>query len=138
TTAIRDGENYVINAQKTCISNTLNAHIFILAAKSDPSARGKGVSLLIVEINRPGFKLGRPLHKIGSKAMDTSELFFDDLRVPTDNLLGVEGNGFLQLVTALAQERLLQAIRSTAASEAALQWTVAYTSERQAFGKRLA
>jgi acyl-CoA dehydrogenase len=138
TTAIRDGDDYVINGQKTFISNAQNADFIILAAKTDPTARGKGVSLIIVETNRPGFKLGRPLHKIGSKAMDTSELFFDNVRVPVDNLLGVEGNGFLQLVTELAQERLLQAIRSTAASEAALEWTVAYTSERQAFGKRLA
>tara|TARA_R100000005_G_scaffold78875_3_gene46034 strand:- start:9358 stop:10500 length:1143 start_codon:yes stop_codon:yes gene_type:complete len=138
TTAIRDGDDYVINGQKTFISNAQNADFVILAAKTDPTARGKGVSLIIVETDRPGFKLGQPLHKIGCKAMDTSELFFDNVRVPVDNLLGVEGNGFLQLVTELAQERLLQSIRSTACAEAALEWTVAYTSERQAFGKRLA
>ena len=138
TTAIRDGDDYVINGQKVFITNAQNADVIVVAAKTDPRARGKGISLILVETDRPGFTRGKPLHKIGCKAMDTSELFFADLRVPVANLLGEEGRGFAQLMTELAQERLVQAVRAIATAEAALRWTVDYTVGRQAFGQSLA
>jgi acyl-CoA dehydrogenase len=96
------------------------------------------VSLLLVETNSPGFTRGRKLEKIGCKAQDTSELFFSDMRVPVSNLLGTEGGGFTILMTQLAQERLVQAIRAVAAAEAALQWTRTYTADRKMFGQTLA
>ena len=138
TTAVRDGDDYVLNGQKVFITNAQGADLVVVAAKTDPKARGKGISLILVETDRPGFRRGRPLHKIGCKAMDTSELFFDDVRVPAANLLGQEGRGFAQLMTELAQERLVQAVRAAASAEAALRWTVDYTLERQMFGQALA
>lgn len=138
TTAIRDGDDFVINGQKVFITNAQGADVIVVAAKTDPRARGRGISLILVETDRPGFERGKPLHKIGCKAMDTSELFFSDLRVPVANLLGQEGRGFAQLMTELAQERLIQAIRAIAGAEAALRWTVDYTTSRQAFGGTLA
>ncbi len=133
-----DGDVYVINGQKVFITNGHSADLLILACKTDPKARGKGVSLILVETDRPGFTRGRKLEKIGCKAQDTSELFFSDLRVPAGNLLGrEEGAGFVQLMTQLAQERLIQAIRGVSSSEAALQWTIAYVSERKMFGQTL-
>lgn len=138
TTAIQDGDDYVINGQKVFITNAQGADFIVVAAKTDPKARGKGVSLIIVETDRPGFRRGKPLHKIGCKAMDTSELFFSDVRVPVTNLLGEEGKGFIQLMTQLAQERLVQAVRAVSASEAALRWTIDYTTNREAFGRTLA
>lgn len=128
----------MLNGQKVFITNAQGADIIVVAAKTDPRARGKGISLILVETDRRGFKRGKPLHKIGCKAMDTSELFFSDLRVPTSNLLGQEGRGFAQLMTELPQERLVQAVRAVASAEAALAWTVAYTVGRQAFGQSLA
>ena len=138
TTAIRRGDEWVINGQKVFITNAQGADVIVLAAKTDPAAGGRGISLILVETDRPGFARGKPLHKIGCKAMDTSELFFDDVHVPVANLLGTEGRGFAQLMTELPQERLVQAVRAIAASEAALRWTVDYTTSRAAFGQTIA
>ncbi len=137
THAVRDGDDYVINGQKVFITNGHSADLLVLACKTDPKARGKGVSLILVETNRPGFVRGRKLEKIGCKAQDTAELFFSDLRVPATNLLGGEGNGFAQLMTQLAQERLIQAIRGVASAEAALRWTLDYVANREMFGQTL-
>ena len=138
TSALRDGDEYVINGQKVFITNGHTADLLVLACKTDPKAGGKGVSLVLVETDRPGFQRGRRLEKIGCKAQDTAELFFADLRVPVSNLLGQEGRGFYHLMTQLAQERLVQAIRAVASAEAALEWTVDYAVERQMFGHALA
>ena len=138
TQAIRDGDKYVVNGQKVFITNGHSADLLLLACKTDPSARAKGVSLIFVETDRPGFTRGRMLEKLGCKAQDTSELFFSDVCVPIKNLLGEEGAGFAQLMTQLAQERLIQAIRAVASAEAALQWTLDYVAEREMFGQTLA
>jgi acyl-CoA dehydrogenase len=138
TQAIRDGDDYVINGQKVFITNGFTADLVLLACKTDPRQKAKGVSLILVETNREGFKRGRKLEKIGCKAQDTAELFFADLRVPAENLLGSEGGGFGILMTQLAQERLIQAIRGVAASEAALEWTRDYVADRKMFGQTLA
>jgi len=137
TTAIKDGDDYILNGQKVFISNGQLADLIVMACKTDPKAAGKGISLMLVEGNRTGFERGRNLEKVGYKAQDTSELFFNDVRIPKSNLLGVEGRGFYHLMTQLAQERLVIAIRSTAVIEAALDWTVDYTAERMTFGKPL-
>jgi acyl-CoA dehydrogenase len=138
TNAVRDGDEYVINGQKVFITNGNSADLLVLACKTDPKARAKGVSLLLVETDRPGYQRGRSLEKIGCKAQDTSELFFADLRVPVANLLGEEGRGFYHLMTQLSQERLVQAIRAVASSEAALEWTLDYAVQRKMFGHTLA
>ena len=138
TQAIRDGDDYVINGQKVFITNGHSADLLLLACKTDPKQKARGVSLILVETNREGFTRGRKLEKIGCKAQDTSELFFADLRVPASNLLGGEGGGFGILMTQLAQERLIQAIRGVSASEAALEWTRAYAADRKMFGQTLA
>ncbi|SEE77485.1 Acyl-CoA dehydrogenase [Rhizobiales bacterium GAS191] len=138
TTAKREGAEYLVNGQKIYISNGYNADIVIVATKTDPTAGAKGVSLIVVETNQPGFKRGRLLEKIGLHAQDTAELFFDDVRAPVDNLLGTEGAGFGILMGKLAQERLVQAIRSISAIEAIIEWTVDYSRERKVFGKNLA
>lgn len=136
--AVRDGDDYVINGQKTYISNGQNCDFVLLACKTDPAAKARGVSIILVEADRPGFVRGRNLDKIGLKAQDTSELFFEDVRVPAGNLLGEEGRGFAMLMSKLAHERLTQAIRSICVAEAAIEWTVGYTSERRAFGGTIA
>jgi acyl-CoA dehydrogenase len=138
TRARRDGGDFVISGQKIFISNGQIADLFIVAAKTDPEAGAKGVSLLLVEADRPGFARGRNLEKVGMHAQDTSELFFDEVRVPAANLLGGEGKGFAYLMTELPQERLLVAIAAVAASEAAVRWTLDYVRERNAFGAPLA
>lgn len=138
TTAIADGDDYVINGQKVFISNGQIADLVVVACKTDPSAGGKGVSLVLVEGDREGFSRGRNLEKVGYKAQDTSELFFNDVRVPKSNLLGVEGRGFKQLMQQLPQERLVIAVRSATSIETALEWTVEYTKERKAFGQSIA
>jgi acyl-CoA dehydrogenase len=138
TTAVRDGDEYVINGQKVFITNGFTADLLVLACKTDPKARAKGVSLILVETDRPGYQRGRRLEKIGCKAQDTAELFFADLRVPVANLLGEEGRGFYHLMTQLSQERLVQAIRAVASSEAALEWTLEYALQRKMFGHTLA
>lgn len=138
TQAIRDGDEYVINGQKVFITNGHSADLLLLACKTDPTQKAKGVSLILVETDRAGFTRGRKLEKIGCKAQDTSELFFSDLRVPVGNLLGTEGGGFGILMTQLAGERLIQAIRAVSASEAAIEWTLAYAVDRKMFGQTLA
>ncbi len=137
TTAIRDGNHYVVNGQKTFITNGQLADFILVAAKTDPKEGAKGVSLILVEADREGFKRGRNLEKIGMKAQDTSELFFDNVCVPADHLLGGSGMGFIQLMQQLPQERLVIAIQAIAAIEAAMEHTVAYVKERKAFGKAI-
>jgi acyl-CoA dehydrogenase len=137
TTALRRGNELVVNGQKTFITNGGLADIVIVAAKTDTTAGAKGVSLVLVECDRPGFKRGRNLKKIGQNAQDTAELFFEDVRVPPSNVLGEEGRGFACLMNQLPRERLLVAIGAVAIMEAALQWTIDYTRERKAFGKSL-
>ena len=138
TQAIRDGDDYVVNGQKVFITNGITADMIVLACKTDPSLGAKGVSLLLVETDTPGFERGKALEKMGSKAQDTAELFFNDMRVPAANLLGEEGRGFYVLMEELAQERLVQAIRAISASEAAIEWTIDYVRDRKMFGKTLA
>ena len=138
TRAVRDGDDFVINGQKVFISNGQMCDILVLATKTDSAAGAHGISLFLVEGDRPGFKRGRNLEKLGMKAQDTSELFFEDVRVPATNLLGQEGKGFPQMMTKLAQERLAQAIRSATVTETIIEWTVDYTSERKAFGQTIA
>ncbi|HKT73185.1 MAG TPA: acyl-CoA dehydrogenase family protein [Steroidobacteraceae bacterium] len=137
TRAVREGDEYVINGQKTYISNGQLCDIVVLACKTDPEAGAKGVSLIIVEPTRNGFERGRRLEKLGLKAQDTSELFFRDLRVPVSNRLGEEGNGFRMIMHKLAHERLIIAVNAIAVCEGVLQWTVDYTKERKAFGQRI-
>ena len=135
TTAIRDGDDYIVNGSKTFITNGINSDLIITAVKTDPSQRHAGMSLLIVEREMDGFERGRNLDKIGMHSQDTAELFFHDVRVPVANRLGEEGTGFLQLVRNLPQERLNIAVNGVAAAAAALEWTLAYCKERQAFGQ---
>ena len=136
TTARRDGDHYVIKGQKVYISNAQQAHLVIVACKTDPAAPGaKGISLVLVETETPGFQRGRAMNKIGRKAQDTLELFFDDVRVPVSNLLGTENRGFYMLMSLLVQERLSSAVRSTAMMQIALDETIAYVKEREAFGQ---
>jgi acyl-CoA dehydrogenase len=137
TTAIRDGDDYVINGAKTFISNGQSADILVVVAKTDPAARASGVSLILVEGDTPGFERGRNLDKLGMKGNDTSELFFNDVRVPAGNLLGAEGKGFYVLMRELAWERMIIAIRAVAISENAIEATAAYARQRKAFGKAL-
>jgi long-chain-acyl-CoA dehydrogenase len=138
TRAVRDGSDFVINGQKVFISNGQLCDFVVLATKTDGSAGAKGVTLFIVESSRQGFARGRNLEKIGMKAQDTSELFFENIRVPSTNMLGKEGKGFSLMMTKLAQERLAQAIRSATVTETVIDWTVDYTAERSVFGQKLA
>ena len=135
TTARRDGDCYVVNGSKTFITNGINADLVITAVKTDPTQKHKGMSLLVLERGMEGFERGRNLEKIGQHAQDTAELFFNDVEVPVSNLLGVEGEGFLQLVANLPQERLSIAASGVAAARAALVWTLEYVKERKAFGQ---
>ncbi len=135
TTARRDGDEFVVDGSKTFITNGINADLVVVAAKTDPTQRHKGMSLLVVERGMPGFERGRNLEKIGLHSQDTAELFFTDVRVPVDNLLGEVGQGFVHLVQNLPQERLALAMSAAAASRQALRWTLEYTAERQAFGQ---
>jgi alkylation response protein AidB-like acyl-CoA dehydrogenase len=137
TTAKRDGDHYIVNGSKTFITNGINCDLVILAAKTDPSERHRGISLLVVERGMEGFARGRNLEKIGQHAQDTAELSFTDVRVPVENLLGDEGEGFRYLVSNLPQERLAIAAGATAAAEAALGWTLEYVRERKAFGQTI-
>jgi alkylation response protein AidB-like acyl-CoA dehydrogenase len=138
TTALRDGDTYIVNGSKTFITNGINADLVITAVKTDPSLKHKGMSLLILERGMPGFERGRNLEKLGLHSQDTAELFFTDVPVPVDNLLGVEGEGFLQLVHNLPQERLSIAANGVAAARAALNWTIEYVKERKAFDQPIA
>ncbi len=137
TTAIRDGDEYIVNGSKTFITNGINSDLVIVAAKTDPSERHSGLSLLVVERGMDGFERGRNLEKIGMHSQDTAELFFTDVRVPVANLLGDEGKGFSYLSFNLAQERLSIAVAGVSAARAALGWTLDYVGERTAFGKSI-
>ncbi|MGJ7524947.1 acyl-CoA dehydrogenase family protein [Variovorax sp. GB1P17] len=133
TSAVRDGDEYIINGSKTFISNGLNCDMVLVACKTDPNAGSKGVSLIMVEADRAGFRRGRKLDKVGQPAADTTELFFDNVRVPADNLLGEENKGFVCLMQELAQERLIIAVYSVAKLERLLEQTLEYVKERKAF-----
>src|SRR3954447_24792612 len=136
TTAIREGDHYVVNGAKTFITNGINADLVILAVKTDPAQKHKGMSLLILERGMEGFTRGRNLDKVGQHAQDTAELFFSDVHVPVGNLLGPEGGqGFRQLVANLPQERLSIAVAAVASMRSALDLTLAYVKERRAFGQ---
>lgn len=136
--AVRDGDSYVVNGTKTFISNGANADLIITAVKTDPSAGRDGLSLLVIDGDSPGLSRGRKLEKLGLKAQDLSELTFEDVVVPAENLLGAEGAGFGHLTGNLAQERLSIAVNSQAAAVKALSDTVAYTKDRKAFGTTVA
>lgn len=138
TRALRDGDDYLIDGQKVYISNGQLADIVVTACKTDPAEGARGVSLIAVPTDTPGFERGRNLDKIGMKAQDTSELFYSGVRVPANHLLGKEGRGFAMLMTKLAQERLAQAVRSIVVCEQAIRWTVDYTRDRKAFGGTIA
>jgi alkylation response protein AidB-like acyl-CoA dehydrogenase len=135
TSARRDGDDYVINGSKTYITNGQHADLVIVVAKTQPDLGAHGVSLILVEADRPGFSRGRNLDKIGQHSADTSELFFEDLRVPVANLLGDENRGFIYLVSQLPQERLSISISAHAVAQRALDEAVAFTKDRKAFGK---
>ncbi len=135
TTALRDGNEIVISGQKTFITNGQTADLILVACKTDPGEGRSGISLVMVEADRPGFQRGRRLKKMGTKAQDTSELFFDAVRVPPSNLIGQEGKGFSYMMQELAWERMHVGISAIACCEAALSWTVDYTRSREAFGK---
>jgi len=136
STAVRDGDTYIVNGSKTFITNGINADVVITAVKTDPTLRHKGMSLLVLERGMEGFERGRNLEKVGLHAQDTAELFFNDVRVPASNLLGeTEGQGFLNLVANLPQERLSIAVSAVAAARQALEWTLAYCKDREAFGQ---
>jgi alkylation response protein AidB-like acyl-CoA dehydrogenase len=139
TTAIRDGDHYRLNGAKTFISNGATADIIVVVVKTDPAATSiHGISLLVCEIaDAAGFKVGKNLKKVGMKAADTAELFFDDVRVPIANLLGEEGKGFSYSMAQLAWERLIIAILGIAVLERAVEETVAHTKLRKAFGQAL-
>jgi alkylation response protein AidB-like acyl-CoA dehydrogenase len=137
TRARREGEHYVVDGSKTFITNGINADLVILAVKTDPSERHRGISLLVIERGMEGFERGRNLEKIGQHSQDTAELSFADVHVPVENLLGEEGEGFRYLVSNLPQERLSIAGSAVAAAEAALGWTLDYVRERQAFGQSI-
>lgn len=135
TTAIRDGDHYIVNGQKTFISNGILSDVVIVYCKTTPGEGAKGTSLLVLERGMEGFERGRNLEKIGLHAQDTAEIFFKDVRVPVENLLGEEGMGFKYLMHNLPQERLSIAVVSVAAAEGAFESTLAYCKERTAFGK---
>lgn len=137
TTALKDGNEIVVNGQKTFITNGWNADVVIVVAKTDPEKGAKGTSLVMVERGDEGFEKGRRLKKLGLKAQDTSELFFDNVRIPADRVLGDEGKGFVYLMQELAWERIQVAISAAAAMEAAVEMTVEYCKERKAFGQPL-
>ncbi len=138
TTATRDGDHYILNGSKTFITNGQMSDLVIVVAKTDPKAGAKGTSLFLVEAAWEGFDKGKNLEKLGLKAQDTSELFFDNVRVPKENLLGEEGQGFVYLMQDLPQERLSVASAAVAGSQSILQQTIEYVKDRQAFGKPIA
>ncbi|AQZ66964.1 Acyl-CoA dehydrogenase, short-chain specific [[Actinomadura] parvosata subsp. kistnae] len=138
TTAIRDGDHYVLNGQKTFITNGINADLVVVVAKTDPEAGARGTTLVVVERGMEGFARGRNLDKVGMKAQDTAELFFDHVRVPVANRLGPkDGEGFFQLMHNLPQERLSIAVAAVAAAETVLEQTIEYCRTRQAFGRNI-
>lgn len=135
TTAVRHDDYYLLNGQKTFITNGINADVVIVVAKTNPAGGHSGISLLVVERGMDGFEHGRNLEKIGLKAQDTAELFFHNVQVPVANLLGGEGQGFYQLMFQLPQERLSIAVIAVAACETILEMTIRYCQEREAFGR---
>lgn len=135
TSAVRDGDSYIVNGSKTFITNGINADLIIVAVKTDPTQRHSGMSLLVVERDTPGFERGRNLDKIGLHSQDTAELFFNDAVVPVANRFGDEGAAFGYLTSNLAQERLSIAVSGVASARAALGWTIEYVKERKAFGQ---
>ncbi|MEH7352057.1 acyl-CoA dehydrogenase family protein [Neobacillus drentensis] len=137
TTAKLEGDHYIVNGQKTFITNGIQSDLIVVAVKTDQQAvpKHKGVSLIVIERDTPGFSRGRKLNKVGLHCQDTAELIFEDCRVPKDNLLGEEGKGFLYLMEKLQQERLLVAIGAQTASEVMLKMTIDYVKSREAFGK---
>ena len=135
TSAVRKGDRYIVNGSKTFITNGWNCDHVIVVAKTDPSKGAKGTSLIVVDTTMKGFDKGRRLKKMGLKGQDTAELFFDNVEVPAENLLGQEGNGFIYLMQELPWERMQIAIMAAAKSEAALGWTIDYVNQRKAFGK---
>jgi acyl-CoA dehydrogenase len=138
TTALRKGDHYVLNGSKTFITNGWHADVVIVVAKTNPQAGAKGTSLLLVEQGMPGFEKGKRLKKVGMKAQDTSELFFDNVQVPAENLLGRENEGFIYLMQELPWERLQIAISGVESAQAAIDWTVDYVKERKVFGTTVA
>ena len=137
TTAVRRSDHYLVNGSKTFISNGINADLVITAVKTEPRAHHQGMSLLVLERGMDGFERGRNLAKLGQHAQDTAELFFRDVRVPIANLLGTQGRGFAHLVDQLPQERLSMAVSAVAAARAALDLTLAYVKDREAFGQSI-
>lgn len=138
TRAVRDGDDFVINGQKVFISNGQMCDVLVLATKTDAADRENGITLFLVDTSLPGFQRGQNLEKLGMKAQDTSELFFENLRTPASSMLGEEGRGFQLMITKLAQERLAQAIRSATVAEHIVDMTLEYTMQREAFGKTIA
>ncbi len=140
TSAVLDasGEHYILNGSKTFITNGQMADLVIVVAKTNPESGAKGTSLLLVEAGLAGFEKGQNLHKIGMKAQDTSELFFQDVKVPKENLLGAEGMGFIYLMQELPQERLSVGLNAIASAESILEQTIKYVKERKAFGREIA
>lgn len=137
TTAVRQGDHYVVNGSKIFITNGIVGDLCLLVAKTDPTKGARGVSLLLVDTNSPGYQKSKSLKKIGNKAQDTAVLYFDDMKVPVDNRLGGENEGWRLLMSGLVQERLIVAVRAVSTCEAALEQTIAYTKERKAFGQRV-
>lgn len=137
TTAIREGDEYVINGAKTFITSGLNCDAVLLVCKTDPTAGAKGISLIVVETDRPGFRRGRKLEKVGQPAADTAEMFFDDVRVPVTNLLGEENSGFAYLMHDLSQERFMIAVVAARQLERLLDTTIQYVKDRKAFGQTI-
>jgi len=137
TKAERDGDDFIINGQKVFISNGQLCDVLVLAAKTESDAGAKGVTLFLVERGMEGFVRGQNLSKLGLKAQDTSELFFENVRVPKESMLGEEGQGFPLMMKKLAQERLAQTIRSATVTETVIEWTLEYTSQRKAFGQTI-
>ncbi|MEX0942234.1 MAG: acyl-CoA dehydrogenase family protein [Pseudomonadales bacterium] len=138
TTAVKDGDDYVINGQKTFITNGQHCDVIVLATKTDPAQGAKGMTLFTVDAGLPGFERGRNLEKMGLHSGDTSELFFQDLRVPATEVLGEIGKGFAALMNELPRERLILGVGAVAAAEGMLDWTIEYTLERKAFGESIA
>lgn len=138
TSAVDKGDHYLVNGSKTFITNGYLCDLAVVAVKTDPTQGAKGISLMIIEANSEGFSKGKPFHKVGLHAQDTCELFFDNVKVPKENLLGSEGQGFGFLMTELAQERLVVALGAVALAENALKVTMQYTRERMAFGQEIA
>ncbi|MDG1206194.1 MAG: acyl-CoA dehydrogenase family protein [Pseudomonadales bacterium] len=137
TSALKDGDDFVLNGQKTFITNGQHADLIVLAAKSDPKLGAKGITLFAVDTHSAGYEVGRNLDKMGLHSGDTSEIFFSDVRVPAAEVLGGEGKGFANLMNELPRERLILGVGCVAAAEGMLDWTIEYTMERKAFGESI-